>query len=109
MNSHLTDWIAVCRVADIPQPGARCFVHANHRIAVFRNHGDGVYALEDRCPHRGGPLSEGIVWGDCVTCPLHGLVIDLADGKAQVPDDGNVPTYPVRIEEDIVFVRFPIL
>ncbi|MBU6459714.1 MAG: nitrite reductase small subunit NirD [Proteobacteria bacterium] len=109
MNNESTGWIAAGQLADIPKSGARCFIHANHRVALFRTHDDGVYALEDRCPHRGGPLSEGMVWGNCVTCPLHGLVIDLADGKAQVPDDGNVPTYPVRIEKGTVLIRFPIL
>jgi phenylpropionate dioxygenase-like ring-hydroxylating dioxygenase large terminal subunit len=64
-----------------------------------------VYALLDRCPHRGGPLSQGIVHGDCVTCPLHDWVVELPSGSARAPDEGAVETFPVRVENGHVLVE----
>lgn len=91
-------WIDIGGLEDIPRRGARVLRTAQGCVAVFRTADDRVFALDDRCPHRGGPLSEGIVHGDAVTCPLHGMVIGLADGRARDAEGGGVGTYPARIE-----------
>lgn len=89
---------------DIPRRGARVVRTAGGCIAVFRTADDRVFALTDRCPHRGGPLSEGIVHGGFVTCPLHNRVFDLATGLAQVADEGAVPVWPAKVENGRVFI-----
>ena len=98
-------WTRICRVEDIPQLGARVVKSAAGDIAVFRNAQDEVFALQDKCPHKGGPLSQGIVFGRKVACPLHGWNICLDDGNAVAPDKGCARTYPVRIEGEHVFLR----
>ena len=95
----MADWTAIGKIAEIPVAGARVVVSPGCRIAVFRTADDQIYALEDRCPHRQGPLSQGIVHGAQVTCPLHNLVIDLASGEAQDADTIPVCTVPVRVGE----------
>lgn len=92
------DWIDIGALDDIAPRGARVVKTALGCVAVFRTGADEVYALENRCPHKGGPLSEGIVHGRSVTCPLHNWVFDLETGTAQGADEGRVPTYPARIE-----------
>ena len=98
MNS-VSDWVAIGRLDDIPRRGARCVNSPLGRIAVFRTMDDRVFATEDRCPHKGGPLSQGIVHGGSVTCPLHNQVIALDTGLVQGPDVGQVRTFPVRVNE----------
>jgi nitrite reductase (NADH) small subunit len=95
-------WIAVGKLADIPRLGARVVRTQKGDIAVFRAADDRLFALDDRCPHKGGPLSQGIVHGDRVTCPLHNWMIGLGDGKAVAPDEGCTATYAVRVEEGVV-------
>lgn len=92
-------WFDIGTVDDIPLRGARCVKTPGGKIGVFRTHDDRVYAIEDHCPHKGGPLSQGIVHGAAVTCPLHNWVFSLETGKALGADDGAVRTIPVRIEE----------
>ena len=82
----------------VPQRGARVIKTSTGCIAVFRTSADEVFALEDRCPHKAGPLSQGIVHGKAVTCPLHNWVISLESGAAQGADQGRVRTFPLRIE-----------
>ena len=94
----MTDWIDIAALDDIPPRGARVVRTAAGCVALFRTHDDRVFALDDRCPHKGGPLSEGIVHGTAVTCPLHNRVIDLATGEAQGADAGRVATHAVRLE-----------
>ncbi len=89
---------------DIPRQGARVVNTAAGCVAVFRTADDRVFALEDRCPHRGGPLSEGIVHGTHVTCPLHAWVFDLATGLAQGADEGAVRTCPARTDGGRVYL-----
>ena len=96
--STLSAWAAIGRLDDIPRRGARCVNSPLGRIAVFRTMDDKVYATEDRCPHKGGPLSQGIVHGGAVTCPLHSQVIALDTGLVQGPDEGRVRTFPVRVD-----------
>lgn len=98
-------WIEVGHLGDIPRLGARVVLGPQGNIAVFRTANDEVYALADRCPHRGGPLSQGIVFGARVACPLHDWVVDLATGNAVAPDVGCTPTYAVRMENDVIWVR----
>ncbi|MEC5322869.1 nitrite reductase small subunit NirD [Aurantimonas sp. A3-2-R12] len=91
-------FFAIGTINDIPRRGARCVLTPVGRIAVFRTADDQVFATEDRCPHKGGPLSQGIVHDASVTCPLHNAVISLKDGEMRGPDDGKVRTFAVRIE-----------
>ncbi len=93
------DWIEIGALADIPRQGARVVRTTKGDIAVFRTLDDEVFALRDRCPHKGGPLSQGIVHGKRVACPLHDWKIHLDSGGAVAPDEGCVPTFPVRIED----------
>lgn len=90
-------WVDVGAVGSVPERGARVVRLGGIDVAVFRTGSGAVYALRDRCPHRGGPLSQGIVHAECVTCPLHDWVIDLASGAAIGADEGATATFPVRI------------
>jgi nitrite reductase (NADH) small subunit len=96
----MADWKPICFLADIPVLGAR---RVNRRegdaIAIFRNAEDRVFALLDRCPHKGGPLSQGIVFGDSVACPLHNWTIGLADGCARAPDAGCTQRFTVKLDD----------
>ena len=91
-------------VEEIPLRGARTVTVGEDAIAVFRTGDGAVFALIDRCPHKGGPLSQGIVHGHSVACPLHNWSIALATGEAQAPDRGCTPTIPVRIEAGRVLI-----
>jgi len=84
---------------DIPRLGARVVNVGAGKIAVFRTADDQYFALDDRCPHRGGPLSQGIVHGRRVTCPLHNFVIALDSGEAVAPDQGCVARHSIKIED----------
>ena len=101
----MKNWLKVCRLQEIPQLGARVVKTVHGDIAVFRNSEDEVFAMRDKCPHKGGPLSQGIVAGRQVTCPLHGWNICLSDGNAVAPDEGCAPTYPAKIEDDTVYLQ----
>ncbi len=94
----MTQMIDIAALADIPRQGARVVKTRHGCIALFRTADDQVFALEDRCPHKGGPLSDGIVHGTSVTCPLHAWVFDLATGLTQGADEGAIRTYAVRLE-----------
>ena len=95
----MADWTAICSIDDIPVLGARRVARpAGVDVAVFRNAENQVFALLDRCPHKGGPLSQGIVFGHSVACPLHNWTIGLVDGCAQAPDVGCAVTFSVRCE-----------
>ena len=99
------DWIEVCRIDDIPALGARVLEReGGDNIALFRTASGNVFALRDRCPHKGGPLSQGIVAGETVTCPLHSWNLSLESGEARAPDVGCVTTYPVRVEDGVVWL-----
>ena len=103
--STTADWILICKVDDIPVLGSRRVERAvGLEVAVFRNDKDEVFALLDRCPHKGGPLSQGIVFGTSVACPLHNWTIGLCDGQASAPDEGCTPKFSVRVENGKVFM-----
>jgi nitrite reductase (NADH) small subunit len=104
MNAMTEMWVEVGALADIPAQGARVVKTAQGCIAVFRTAEDGVFALNDSCPHKGGPLSEGIVHGNSVTCPLHAWVFDMNSGQAQGADVGHVATWPARVTDGRVYL-----
>ena len=97
-------WRMVCSLEGIPQPGSQVVQSAHGPVAVFRNAEDEVFALLNRCPHKGGPLSKGTISGRTVECPLHGWVICLDDGNAVDPDVGCVRSFPVKVEAGSVFI-----
>jgi nitrite reductase (NADH) small subunit len=103
------DWIAIGSIANIPQRGARCVNTPQGRIGVFRTADDRVFAIEDHCPHKGGPLSQGIVHGASVTCPLHNWVFSLETGAALGADEGFVKTIPVKVEDGRLFIALEAL
>ncbi len=104
MNAIAKTWVAVGSINDIPRQGARCATNGDMTIAVFRTSDDRVFALEDRCPHKNGPLSQGIVHDGCVTCPLHNWVISLETGEAQGADSGQTLSFPVKLDGTTVLV-----
>jgi nitrite reductase (NADH) small subunit len=98
-------WTRICSTKDIPRLGARVIRQTEGpNVAVFRTATDGFFALADRCPHRGGPLSQGIVYGERVACPLHNTTVELGTGCDVAPDKGEVRTYPVKVEAGVVFI-----
>ena len=101
----MTDWKSICLVTDIPRLGARRVARPQGvSVAVFRTADDRVFALLDRCPHKGGPLSQGMVFGDAVACPLHNWAIALADGNARAPDHGCTPTFACQVIDGQVWL-----
>ena len=105
MPKSAADWVKVGPLEHIPRLGARVVLGPHGNIAVFRTASDAVFALDDRCPHKGGPLSQGIVFGERVACPLHDWVIELKTGTAAAPDVGCASTHAVRIEDGIVWLQ----
>lgn len=99
----MSHWKSICHVEDIPVLGSRRVARPNGcDVAVFRNAENKVFALLDRCPHKGGPLSQGIVFGESVACPLHNWTIGLDDGCAKQPDEGCTPKFSVKVEGGVV-------
>lgn len=105
----MSDWIDIGPLEAIAPRGARVVKTAFGCVAVFRTAKDEVYALDNACPHKQGPLAEGIVHGAKVTCPLHNWVFDLETGQAQGADEGQVATYPARVEEGRVLLDVEFL
>lgn len=106
MSQSELNWIEAGGLNDLPQPGGRRLRTPQGDIALFRTSDDKVYALADKCPHRGGPLSQGMVYGQRVQCCMHGMNLDLASGQVIAPDSGCAQSYPVRLEGDRVLVGF---
>ena len=101
----MTDWKRICPLDDIPRLGSRVVRRPGAEdIAIFRNADDEVFALHDKCPHKGGPLSQGIVHGKTVTCPLHSWKIGLDSGEAQSPDVGCTHKYDAKVENGMVLL-----
>ena len=98
------NWIEIGALDDIPRQGARVLKTRIGCVAVFRTADNEVFALDDKCPHKGGPLSQGIVSGKIVTCPLHGWKIDLQSGEAIAPDVGCTPPFSVKRVGDDVWI-----
>ena len=102
-------WIDIGALDDLPLRGSRCVQTPTGKVGIFRTADDRVFAIRNECPHKGGPLTEGIVHGHSVTCPLHNWVISLETGIAQGADEGAVETIPVRVEgERVLLLRSAI-
>ena len=103
MSKNVAEWVPICQVRDIPVLGARRVNRSQGpAVALFRAADDHVFALLDSCPHKGGPLSQGIVFGHSVACPLHNWTIGLADGCAKAPDEGCTTPFTVQVEAGTV-------
>lgn len=111
MTMASANWRNIGPVANIPLRGARrlCLKSEGRPVAIFRTGNDEIFALVDECPHKKGPLSEGIVAGRTVTCPLHNWVIDLTDGEAVAPDQGSSKPLSVRIVDGDIYIHIPEL
>ena len=102
----MPEWLDVGAVEDVPLRGARAVkIAGGEEVAVFRTGAGRFYALVNRCPHKAGPLSQGIVHGDSVACPLHNWVISLATGEAQGADKGCTPTIPVEVKSGRILIQ----
>ncbi len=100
----MSDWIEIGTLNDIPKLGARVVTAKENDIAVFRTAEDKIFAVKDECPHKQGPLSQGIVHGNKVACPLHDWKIQLDSGVAVAPDEGCTATYPIKMEGDKIML-----
>jgi nitrite reductase (NADH) small subunit len=107
--SMSNNWKNVGPLANIPVRGARrlCMNHSGRPVAIFRTGEDEVFALVDECPHKKGPLSEGIVSGRTVSCPLHNWVVGLDDGLAMAPDEGTAQPLSVKVVDGDIYVHLP--
>lgn len=101
----MAKWIEVVELTKIPVLGSRLIKTKDLSIAVFRASDDRVFAIRDACPHKGGPLSQGIMHGTTVTCPLHSWKIDLAKGEALAPDQGCTNVFPVKVVDGKVYLQ----
>ena len=104
MNVMAQNWQSIGTINDIPRRGARCVQNGDMTIAVFRTSDDQIFALEDKCPHKNGPLSQGIVHDGSVTCPLHNWVISLESGLAQGADKGQTQAFPIKIDDETILI-----
>lgn len=100
----MAEWIEVGKVEDIPKLGARVVQTQHGNVGVFRTANNEIFALRDECPHKKGPLSQGIVHGKRVACPLHNWNIELTTGEAVAPDEGCTASYPVKVEDGQVYL-----
>lgn len=98
--------IKVTTVNELPQKIGKTVKVGSHEIALFHLDNGEIYAIQNRCPHKGGVLAEGIVSGEYVFCPMHDQKISLVDGLVQKPDTGCVDTYRVEIEDENVYIVF---
>ena len=102
----MSQWIEIVELENIPVLGSRVVsVDSGTDIALFRSTDDAVFAIRDACPHKQGPLSQGIMHGTSVTCPLHNWKIDLASGSAFAPDEGCTNVFPVKVEQGKVLLQ----
>jgi nitrite reductase (NADH) small subunit len=101
-------WIRIAAADAVPPREGRAVDLGSHQIALF-NLGDRFLAVDNRCPHRGGPLADGILAGNAVVCPLHAWKVCLVTGAVQRPGDAAecLATYPTRVESDVVWVAVP--
>ena len=101
----MTSWIEVGSFSDVPKRGSRLVSTPQGDIAIFKTADDRIFALWDKCPHEGGPLSQGIVHGDSVTCPLHNWVIGLESGLVKGPDQGCARKVKCKVENGLVLIE----
>ena len=105
MSVTTDEWVKVAEVDQVPPLAARVVRTQEGDIALFHAGDGNFYAIENRCPHKGGPLSEGIVHDCHVTCPLHNWVLNLKTGEAEAPDEGKVATYAVKVEDGAIYLK----
>jgi nitrite reductase (NADH) small subunit len=105
----MVEWIEIGRVTDVPPRGSRVVATENGDIAVFKTADGRIFALWDKCPHKGGPLSQGIVHGASVTCPLHNWVVGLETGEVKGPDQGCARKVPVQLDGEMIFISATVL
>ncbi|EKZ3174187.1 nitrite reductase small subunit NirD [Pseudomonas aeruginosa] len=98
------NWLDICALDEINPLGSRVVAGPKGDIAIFRAADDQVFALDDRSPHKGGPLSQGLIYGKRVACPLHNWQIELESGEAVAPDQGCAHRHPVRVENGRVLL-----
>ena len=103
-GSNNENWVEIGLVDDIPRLGSRVVNTPDGDIAIFRTADDEIFAVKDECPHKGGPLSQGIVHGNKVTCPLHNWNIMLESGEAVAPDEGCAAVYKTKVDNGSVFL-----
>jgi nitrite reductase (NADH) small subunit len=101
----MSNWIRVCALDEIAPLGSRVVASSQGDIAIFRTADDKVFGLHDKCPHKGGPLSQGMVHGETVTCAMHGWKIGLKDGEAAAPDKGCAKTFAVKLDAGEVWLQ----
>ena len=101
----MSNWVKVAPLADIPQLVARVVRTKDIEVGVFRLEDDRIFAINNKCPHKGGPLSEGIVYGDKIACPMHSWKISLVDGKAEEPDVGQTACFNTKVEDGVVYLE----
>ncbi len=104
----MSDWIEITQLDEIPVLGSRVVKTADEDIAIFRTSDDRIFAVKDACPHKQGPLSQGIVHGTSVTCPLHNWKIDLTSGEALGADEGCTNVYDTKVENNMIYLRMPV-
>jgi len=102
-----TTRMRVCLIEDLPVGLGRAFTIGGRTLALFRTRAGGLFAVDNRCPHKGGPLSEGMLAGDAVVCPLHAFRFELATGACDQAGTCPINTYPVIQENNDVFVSLP--
>jgi len=104
----MSHWLEIAAVNEIPLLGSRVIEMATVNVAVFRGKEDRIFAIKDQCPHKKGPLSQGIMHGDSVTCPLHNWKISLVSGEALGADEGCTNVYETKIESGIIYLKSKI-
>ncbi|VXC25324.1 Assimilatory nitrite reductase (NAD(P)H) small subunit [Pseudomonas sp. 8AS] len=98
------NWLDICALEEINVLGSRIVSGPKGDIAIFRTSDDEVFALDDRCPHKGGPLSQGLIYGKRVACPLHNWQIELESGVAVAPDEGCAHRHDVKVVDGRVLL-----
>ncbi len=101
----MSEWIKIAPLDDVPKSGSRVVKNGTVDIAIFRTDDDRVFALHDKCPHKGGPLSQGIMYGDKIACPLHSWKISMVDGNAEEPDEGHTACFNIKVEDNHIYLE----
>ena len=110
----MSNWVKVAPFDEIPKLGARVVrtkkidesgFESDLEIGVFRLEDDRIFAINNKCPHKSGPLSQGIVYGDKVACPMHSWKISLVNGKAEEPDVGETACFNAKVEDGFVYLE----
>jgi len=94
----------IARLSDIPPGEGRSFIVGSSEVAVFHTRSAGVFATQAHCPHKGGPLADGLTDGANVVCPLHERIYSLATGEG-IGNECSVKVYPVSVAEDGIYLE----